>query len=42
MSKNIPEFSPDAKSCVEQKIHCFKVDGFSDLEIFEKVLGGAF
>ena len=28
MSENIPELSPDAKSCLEQKIHRFEVDRF--------------
>ena len=28
ISENIPELSPDAKSCLEQKIHRFEVDRF--------------
>ena len=42
MSENIPELSPDAKSCLEQKIHRFEVDRFLWSGNFWKSACGAF
>ena len=42
MSENISELSPDAKSCLEQKIHRFEVDRFLWSGNFWKSACGAF